>query len=64
MEAVTPKDVLAAAKKHLHPDKLVFLVVGDPEAVEAGSDKHPEHYSDFGEATLLPLRDPLTLEPE
>jgi zinc protease len=62
MKAVTPDDVLAAAKKYLHPDKLVFLVVGDPAAVEAGSDKHDERYSRFGEITILPLRDPMTLE--
>jgi predicted Zn-dependent peptidase len=64
MKAVTPDDVLAAARKYLHPDKLVFLVVGDPEAVEAGSDKHEEKYSDFGEVKVLPLRDPVTLEAE
>ena len=60
MEAVTPDAVLAAAQKYLHPDKLVFLVVGDPEAVEQGSDKHSEKYSDFGKITILPLRDPMT----
>jgi zinc protease len=62
MEAVTADDVLAAAQKYLHPDKLVFLVVGDPEAVQEGSDKHPEHFSDFGDIKVLPLRDPMTLE--
>jgi zinc protease len=62
IEAVTPDDVLAVAQKYLHPDKLVFLVIGDPEAVEKGSDKHDERYSDFGEITILPLRDPMTLE--
>ncbi|UCD99617.1 MAG: insulinase family protein, partial [Chloroflexota bacterium] len=62
MEAVTPDDVLAAGKKYLHPDKLVFLVVGDPEAVQKGSDKHDQRFSDFGEITILPLRDPMTLE--
>ncbi|UCF06605.1 MAG: insulinase family protein [bacterium] len=62
MKAVTPDDVLAVAQKYLHPDKLVFLVVGDPEAVQKGSDKHDERFSDFGESTILPLRDPLTLE--
>ena len=64
IEAVTPEAVLAVAKKYLHPDKLVYLVVGDPEAVETGSDKHPERYSDFGAVTILPLRDPMTLETE
>jgi predicted Zn-dependent peptidase len=62
MEAVTPDDVLAAAQKYLHPDKLVFLVIGDPEAVQQGSDKHSESFSDFGKITILPLRDPMTLE--
>ena len=62
MEAVTPDAVLAAAQKYLHPDKLVFLVIGDPDAVEKGSDKHPEHFSDFGKVTILPLRDPMTLQ--
>jgi zinc protease len=62
IQAVTPDDVLAVAQKYLHPDILVFLVVGDPEAVEKGSDKHPEHFSDFGPITILPLRDPMTLE--
>jgi predicted Zn-dependent peptidase len=62
MEAVTPEDVLAAAKKYLRPDKLVFLVVGDPEAVQAGSDKHEDRFSAFGDITILPLRDPMTLE--
>jgi predicted Zn-dependent peptidase len=62
MKAVTPDDVLAVAQKYLHPDKLVFLVVGDPDAVEKGSDKHDQKYSDFGEITILPLRDPMTLQ--
>lgn len=62
IKAVDADDVLAAAKKYLHPEKLVFLVIGDPEAVETGSDKHPEKYSDFGPVTILPLRDPVTLE--
>jgi zinc protease len=62
MQAVTPDAVLAAAQKHLHPDKLVYLIVGDPDAVQAGSDKHPEKFSDFGPITILPLRDPMTLE--
>ncbi len=64
IEAVTAQDVLAAAQKFLHPDRLVYLVIGDPEAVAAGSDKHPERFSDFGEVTILPLRNPMTLEIE
>jgi len=64
MEAVTPDDVLAVAQKYLHPDKLLFLVIGDPEAVQAGSDKHEESFSDFGGITIMPLRDPMTLKTE
>lgn len=64
IKAVTPDDVLAVAQKYLHPDKMVFLVIGDPEAVRKGSDKHAERFSDFGEITILPLRDPMTLEIE
>jgi predicted Zn-dependent peptidase len=64
LRAVTPKSVQEVARKYLHPDKLVYLVVGDPQAVEQGSDKHPERYSDFGEVTILPLRDPMTLQAE
>ncbi len=62
MQAVTPDAVLAVAQKYLHPDKMVYLVVGDPDAVQVGSDKHPEKFSDFGPITILPLRDPMTLE--
>jgi zinc protease len=62
MEAVTADDVLAAAKKYLHPDKLVFLIVGDPEAVQKGSDKHDDKFADFGPIKILPLRDPMTLK--
>ena len=62
MNAVTPDDVLAVAKKYLHPDRLVFLIVGDPEAVQKGSDKHDDRFSDFGEIVILPMRDPMTLD--
>lgn len=61
-QAVDPDAILAVAQKYLHPDKMVYLVVGNPEAVQAGSEKHPEKFSDFGPVTILPLRDPMTLE--
>jgi zinc protease len=62
MKAVTPDDVLAVAQKYLHPDQLVFLVIGDPDAVQKGSDKHGERMADFGQITIIPLRDPKTLQ--
>lgn len=61
VEAVTPDDVLEVAQKYLHPEKLIYLVVGDPEAVGRGSDKHADRIEDFGEVTILPLRDPVSL---
>jgi predicted Zn-dependent peptidase len=62
MAAVTPDDVLAAAQKYVHPDQLIFLIVGDPDAVMQGSDKHKERVTDFGPITNIPLRDPMTLQ--
>ncbi len=62
INAVTPDDVLEVAKKYIHPEKLVYLIVGDPETVQQGWDKDPARFSDFGEVKILPLRDPMTLE--
>jgi len=62
MNAVTADDVLRAAKRYLRPDELLFLVVGDIDAVRKGIEKDPARFSDFGKMTILPLRDPLTLE--
>ena len=53
---------MAGAQKYIHPEKLVYSVVGDPDAAAKGSDRHGEHFSDFGEIEMLPLRDPMTLE--
>ena len=33
VRAVTAADVLAAARTHLHPERLQLVVVGDPEGV-------------------------------
>lgn len=62
IESVTPEQVQDAARTFLHPDELIFLVVGDPDAAQAGSEEHPDHFSDFGKVTVMPLRNPLTLE--
>ncbi len=61
IQSVTPEQAQEAARKFLHPDELIFLVVGDPEAVQAGSEKHPDRFSDFGKVTVMPLRNPMTL---
>ena len=63
--AVTAESVMEAAKKHIHPDKLVMLIVGDWDEIEKGDADQRAVMSQFydGKATELPLRDPLTLEP-
>jgi len=48
---VTKQDVLAAAKKYLHPDKMTFLVVGKSEGFEAPLDE-------FGDVRMLDVEDP------
>ena len=63
---VSADDVLDAAQTHLHPDKLVILVVGDREAVLAGNSDRPafsfEALAEDGEIRSIPLPDPLTME--
>jgi len=65
IEAVTPEDVLRVAKKYLHPDDVVFLVVGKWEEIAPGDPDDRANMSEFfdGKVTHIPLRDPMTLEP-
>jgi predicted Zn-dependent peptidase len=65
IDAVTPADVLRVAKKYLHPDELVMLVVGKWSEIAPGDPQGRATMAQFagGRAELLPLRDPLTLEP-
>ncbi|HET7620520.1 MAG TPA: hypothetical protein VFK39_01340, partial [Gemmatimonadaceae bacterium] len=49
VRAVTKVDVLQAADRHLHPDELQLLVVGDPEVVRA-----PLEALHFGPVEMLP----------
>ena len=65
VQAVTEQDVLRVAQKHLSPDRLVSLIVGDWPAIEGGDPDGRASMEDIrgGESTELPLRDPLTLEP-
>jgi predicted Zn-dependent peptidase len=63
IQAVTANDVQEAARKYLHPDRLVFLVVGNSEDVRNGTtEKSPARVTDFGKIVEMPLPDPLTLE--
>ncbi|MDQ7088186.1 MAG: pitrilysin family protein [Acidobacteriota bacterium] len=65
VRAVTAKDVQKAARKYLHPDQVVFLVVGKWDEIVKGDPDGRATMKEFfeGRATRLPLRDPLTLEP-
>jgi predicted Zn-dependent peptidase len=63
-EAVDADAVLAAARKYLHPEKMVLLAVGDAEGLLAGDPEHPDYQLSAlaGTVTRLALPDPLTLE--
>jgi predicted Zn-dependent peptidase len=65
IEAVTGADVLRVAAKYLHPDQLVMLVVGKWSEIAPGDPQGRATMAKFGggKTELLPLRDPLTLEP-
>lgn len=60
--AVSAEEVREAARKYLHPDRLVFLVVGNSEDIKRGDETGPARLADFGRIVDLPLPDPLTLE--
>ena len=63
---VSVDDVLEAAQRHLHPDRLVVLAVGDREAMLQGNPDKPQFSfdnlaSDAG-IQSIPLPDPLTMQ--
>jgi predicted Zn-dependent peptidase len=63
--AVTAEDIRRVAQKHLDPEKMAILVVGDWAAIAPGDLEKRASMEEFfgGKVTHLPLRDPLTLEP-
>jgi len=62
--AVTTESARQAALKDIHPDRLVFLVVGNVAEVLKGHPDHPEiQFDKLGPIVKVPLRDPMTLEP-
>lgn len=69
LRAITKEEVQRVAQKHLDPSRLVMLVVGKWSEIAAGNptEQRPTHQvtaKDLmgGQATRLPLLDPLTLE--
>ncbi len=65
VRAVTREDLKRVAVKHLDPEKMAILVVGDWENIAPGDLEKRASMKDFFGGTVkhLPLRDPLTLEP-
>lgn len=65
VRSVTTRDVLRVAKEHLHPDNMLFMIVGNWSEIEGGDLEGRASMDDFfgGSNTELPLRDPLTQEP-
>jgi predicted Zn-dependent peptidase len=61
--AVDADQITKAMKKHLAPETMIMLVVGNIEEIMAGHPEHEAKLTDFGEIKNVPLRDPLTLEP-
>jgi zinc protease len=63
--SVTAADVQRVAQRHLSPDKLVILVVGNQEEIDLGDDKVRAKLAELaagGYSVRLPLRDPLTMK--
>ena len=65
VKATTREDLQRVARKHLDPEKMAILVVGDWDAIAKGDLDKRATMNDFfgGRVKHLPLRDPLTLEP-
>ena len=65
LEAVTATDIQRVAKKHINPESMAILIVGDWKEIAPGDLEKRASMKEFfgGKVTHLPLRDPLTLEP-
>jgi predicted Zn-dependent peptidase len=61
--AVDASGILKAMRRHLHPGKMIILVVGNLDEILKGHPDYPAKLTDFGPIHRVPLRDPLTLEP-
>ena len=60
---VTAEDIQKAFAKDIRPDDMIMLVVGNIDEITAGHPDHEARLIDFGPIHIVPLRDPLTLEP-
>ena len=65
ISSVSGDDVLRVAREYLDPEKLVILIVGDRETIEAGDPDNPDFALDDlvgGGVSEIPLPDPFTME--
>ena len=60
IKAVTKDKIQEVAKKYIHPDIAVILIVGDFEPCNKGGDKWPGPLDKLGQIHRVNLRDPLT----
>jgi predicted Zn-dependent peptidase len=65
IKAVSKDDVLRVAKKYLHTDRAVILIVGQKSEISMKLPAHPTTLEELtsGPVKELPLRDPLTMKP-
>jgi zinc protease len=66
IKAVTAADVERVARKHLVPEQMVLLVVGNQAEIDEGDGVHQVSLAPLapgGKQVELPLRDPLTMKP-
>jgi predicted Zn-dependent peptidase len=66
LRAVTKADVQRVAKRLLLPEQTDILIVGQRDEILLGHPDHPQRLHDFdgGRVIELPLRDPMTMEPQ
>ncbi|HUP21742.1 MAG TPA: hypothetical protein VNB06_02230, partial [Thermoanaerobaculia bacterium] len=64
LAAVTQQDIQRVARERLDPEKMVMLVVGDWTEIEPGDPDGKGTMKELfaGGATMLPERDPVSLE--
>jgi predicted Zn-dependent peptidase len=65
IRAVTPAEVHRVAREHLPLDRLLILVVGNQQEIDAGDGAHEATLAALapgGQQTTLSLRDPMTLK--
>jgi zinc protease len=60
ISAVTKDRVLEVAKKYIHPDKAVILIVGDFEPCNQGGEEWAGPLDKLGKVHTITLKDPLT----